>query len=103
MFMPTFKIDLQEGFDGDRVVIRVDGRPVYDKQGVSTRMQIGLADSVQVETGSEAELAVQLPDKGLEGTVKLFVEETPNVGVSVEGEVVRFKFPPEGQVMFGYL
>jgi hypothetical protein len=101
--MPILKIDLQDGFNGDRVTVRVDGRVVYDKPQVRTRTQIGLADSVQVETGPLAELAVSLPDKGVEASTAVNVEETPNVGVVVEGREVRFKFPPEGQVMFGYL
>jgi hypothetical protein len=101
--VPTLKIDLREGFEGDHVVARVDGRVVYDKPGVRTRMQIGLADSVEVQAGAQAELAVSLPDKGLEGTTTVMVDKTPNVGVSVEGGKVHFTFPPEGQVMFGYV
>ena len=101
--MPTLKIDLQEGFGGDHVVVQVDDSVVYDKKDVRTRMQLGLADSVQVETGTKARLTVRLPMKAIEGVTTVHVEKTPNIGVKVEGKEIRFDFPPEGQVMFGYV
>jgi hypothetical protein len=101
--MPTLKIDLQEGFDNDHVVVRVDGRVVYDKPDVRTRTQLGLADSIEMDTGPKAEVVVSLPEKGIQGSETVEVADSPNVGVSVDGQAVRFKFPPEGQVMFGYV
>jgi hypothetical protein len=101
--VPTLKIDLQEGFAGDHVVVEVDGQVVLDKQSVTTRQQVGLASSVQVETGLTAELRVELPEKGIEGSESVQVGQKPNVGVLVDGGEVHFKYPPEGQVMFGYV
>ena len=45
--MPRLHIALQEGFAGDPVSISVDGREIYRKDGVRTRTQIGLADSIE--------------------------------------------------------
>jgi hypothetical protein len=101
--MPTLKIDLQEGFDGDHVIVEVDGRVVLDKDGVRTRMQVGLAESLQVETGAQAQVLARLPEKGCERTETVPVQEKPNLGIFVNDEGVHFKYPPEGQVMFGYV
>jgi len=49
--MAALRIDLQEGFDSDVVAIRVDGKEVYRKSGVTTMLQISLADSVEVDAG----------------------------------------------------
>jgi hypothetical protein len=101
--VPTLKIDLQDGFAGDRVIMRIDGAVVYDRAGIKTRMQVGLADSAEVEAGPAAELRVELPEKGIDGSTTVNAEKTPNIGVSVEGGSVAFKYPREGQVMFGYV
>jgi hypothetical protein len=45
--MPVLHIALQDGFAGEPVTIRVDGREIYKKDQVRTRTQIGFADSVE--------------------------------------------------------
>jgi hypothetical protein len=45
--MPRLHIALEDGFAGESVTINVDGTEVYRKDGVRTRTQIGLADSVE--------------------------------------------------------
>jgi hypothetical protein len=45
----TLHIALQEGFAGQPVAISVDGREIYRKDAVRTRMQIGLADSIETQ------------------------------------------------------
>jgi hypothetical protein len=101
--MPTLKIDLQDGFSGDHVVMQIDGRVVYDRSEVKTRMQVGLADSAQVEVDSPGELTVRLPDRGIEASTSIDVDQTPNIGVAVEDAEVRFRYPRDVEVMFGYV
>ncbi len=85
--MATLVIDLQEGFDGDVVVIMVDGREVFRKAGVRTRYQIGLAESVRPEvTAGRHRVAVELPDRGLSGEVELDAAATPHLAVSAQGD-----------------
>lgn len=42
-------VAFQEGFAGQSVALRVDGAEAYRKAGVTTRVQIGLADTVEVD------------------------------------------------------
>lgn len=46
----TVSVRLGEGFQNDTVTVRVDGRQVYHRAGVSTDWTIARADSVQVQT-----------------------------------------------------
>jgi hypothetical protein len=47
--MPTLHIALQEGFSNDDVVVRVNGHEILRKSGITTRPQIGYADSIERE------------------------------------------------------
>jgi hypothetical protein len=42
--VPMLKVDLQEGFSGETVVLLLDGKEIY-RGTPTTRLQIGLADS----------------------------------------------------------
>jgi len=46
----TVSVRLGEGFQNDTVTVRVDGRQVYHRAGVSTDWTISRADSVQMQT-----------------------------------------------------
>ena len=86
--MPELNIDLQEGFEGDRVEIQVDGRTV-SRDSVKTRYQIGLADSIRISAGADAKLVtVTLPDRGLSGTFEL--TGAPYLAVSIKDGAVAF-------------
>jgi hypothetical protein len=41
--MPVLHIAIREGFDQDAVIILVNDQSVFQKEPVSTRIQIGLA------------------------------------------------------------
>ncbi|WP_207513855.1 hypothetical protein [Longitalea luteola] len=43
--MPTIHVALQEGFEGDTVIVLLDGAEVFYKDNLKTRMQIGKAAS----------------------------------------------------------
>ncbi|CAN5154150.1 hypothetical protein BH20ACT9_BH20ACT9_02600 [soil metagenome] len=45
----SLHVALEEGFDGEEVVVLVDGREVFSCAAVRTRLQIGLARSFDVE------------------------------------------------------
>lgn len=83
--MATMTIDLREGFDGDRVVIAVDGRTVFDKAGVRTRYQISLAERVTVQVGAGPHaVRVSLPDQGASDELDVDPAGTPYLGVTIE-------------------
>jgi hypothetical protein len=82
--MAKLHIALQEGFDHEAVVIRVNRKDVFNKQDVRTRLQIGLADSfdVEVEDGP-ATVEILLPKKNLTKEIKTQVPQEPYLGVSL--------------------
>lgn len=47
--LASLHVALEEGFDGEEVVVLVDGREVFSCAAVRTRLQIGLAKSFDVE------------------------------------------------------
>lgn len=81
--MPLIHIAIQDGFQNDTLVVRLDGAEVYRRAGLKTRMQIGLADSFSFDAApGAAELLVEIP--------------TRNAGVTIPVEV-----PPVGELHVG--
>lgn len=100
--MSSLHIDLQEGFEDESVIIKVDGREVFNKPNVRTRTQIGRADSVVAEArGRVSDVEVILPEKGRSRSIAVDSEEGSHLGVSVlrDGEIeVRVAREPFGYV-----
>lgn len=81
---PSIRVDLREGFEGDEVVLRLDGEEVFRKEGVTTLPQIGRADGIDVHVGhGPVTVQVELPNRGLSGSYPV---PGPGVhlGISVE-------------------
>ena len=94
-------IHLQEGFEGDSVVIRLDGHEVFRKAEVRTRYQISRAERVEIEAApGRHTVEVSLPDKGIKDEVVVDAEATPFLGVSLEQDALVFKSSSEA---FRYL
>lgn len=83
--MALLHIDLQEGFARDEVAVRINGNEVLHKSGVTTRNQIGLADSVEADLApGTAQLEIALPLKGQLRTLPVQIASAPvYVGVSI--------------------
>jgi hypothetical protein len=82
---------------GDDVVVRVQGEEVFHKKDVTTRPQIGYADSFEVRVeGGEVKIKVLLPLKNLSETIMLQAPPTEYLGVSLnEGRIdYRIKREP---------
>ena len=100
--MSLLHIAFQEGFFDETVVVRVDGREVFRKDGVKTRLQTGYADSfeIDVQEGS-VNVEVALPSKNVSESMTLQVSNPVYLGVSLipDGRVhSRVSSEP-----FGYL
>ncbi len=80
--MPQLRIDLQEGFDNDTVVVRVDGPEVYRKSGVQTRVVVGVADSFEVTARDPAHVEVEVVTKKQSAAIDVKTAEYPYLGVS---------------------
>jgi len=94
-------VALQEGFDNDNVVIRLNDEPIYESAGVTTDLRIGRADAVDVPlTDGRLRLIVSLPDRHMSAAVVVQGTDAVYVGVSVEGDTVEFTVSDQP---FGYL
>lgn len=82
--MVSLVVDLQDGFAGDLVVVRVNGREVFRKEGVQTKLLLGYADSfeIQVPEGT-VNVEVTLPLKNLSKTIVLQVSTKVYLGLSI--------------------
>ncbi|MCA1991950.1 MAG: hypothetical protein LDL41_07875 [Coleofasciculus sp. S288] len=100
--MALLTVDLQDGFAGDFVVIRVNEREVFRREGVKTRFQTGYADSfeVNVQEGS-ATVEVALPKKNVSKSITVQVSNPIYLGVSITPEgKISYRVSQEP---FGYL
>lgn len=78
-------IALEEGFDGEDIVIRVDGEQVFHGEDVRTRYQIGLAAMVDVTVDDgPAEVEIDLPGRGSTRTLTVDVNGELWVGLSLQ-------------------
>lgn len=99
--MPIVTVDLQEGFEKDKVHILVDDARVFEQSGIKTRPEIGFAARTTLDLKSgEHRVIVKLPDRNLEGQIRMDPSKNAYLGVSVENG--SLKLMPSAQ-MFGYL
>jgi hypothetical protein len=85
----AFNIHLQEGFEGDEVLIRVDGALVY-QDAPETNPVLGLAETLGARAaGKEIALTVEVPAQGIDHTQTLNLDDGLAVGISLyQGEVL---------------
>lgn len=98
--MGALHIALQDGFAGEPVVIRLDGREVYRKDRVRTDIRISRADAVDVETADGAG-ALEVEARGQTASTAVDPAREPYVAVSLDG-AGRPQFRASAEP-FGYL
>jgi hypothetical protein len=92
--MPLIHVAIQEGFQNDTLVVQLDGAEVYRRAGLKTRMQIGLADSFDLDAApGPAELRVEVPTRNAGVTIRV---EVPAVGELYVGVSVS----PDGAITY---
>lgn len=106
--MAKLTVDIQEGFRGDSVVVKVDGKVAFSKDGVTTQLLRGPAAAFSTEvndSGRPVKLHVIVKTRNLEGSKEYRVNEDMHVGISIEEsgsgggkEEIVFREGP-----FGYL
>ena len=75
------RVDLQDGFDKDRVEVYVNGVAVLAEEGVTSRRTLGFALSSEIEVApGPVELEIRIPTRNLS---KTFSVDTPNLGISI--------------------
>lgn len=83
--MATLHIALQDGFAGDPVAIRLDGREVYRKADVRTDLRISRADGVDVEVPA-AGATIEVEARGRTTTAQVLPTRTPYLAVNLEAD-----------------
>ena len=94
-------VALQDGFDDDTVVVRVNDEEVFRQEGLSTDYRISLAEDFEVPRAEgPLRLEVELPDRDLAGALDIDAEGTVYVAVSVEEGALTFRL---SDAPFGYM
>jgi hypothetical protein len=77
-------IDLQEGFSGDEVTFLERGKKVYHAKDITTKTQIGLAATFELEVSEgKTILNVIIPSRHIDETKEIHVTENLHVAVSI--------------------
>lgn len=80
--MPLLHVALQEGFEGEPVVISVNGREIFRGDHVKTRTQIGLAASVD-ETLAAGNAIIDVQAGGARTQIHAPLSEDLYLGISL--------------------
>lgn len=100
--MQTLHIELQEGFQDDRVVARLNGVEVLSLDHVTTRMQTGFAAAGSIEAADgKAVLEVSLPASGQRASTEINLKQAVWAGVTLgPDKAIQFRISHEP---FGYV
>lgn len=97
----TLSIALQEGFDGDHVVVRLGDEEVLNEAALTTDVRIGLATSLEATVAEyPVPVEVEVPSQGLRGQTTAEEGGPLHLGVSVVDGEIRFRWSEQP---FGYL
>ncbi|MCA4133960.1 hypothetical protein [Arthrobacter sp. M4] len=87
--MQELLVILQDGFESDEVVVTVNGKEAARDKDVSTRLLLGMATEMTVELPAKgATIAVEVPSRKLEASVKLHGKPKSLLASIEEGELV---------------
>lgn len=99
--MGRLTIHLQDGFDDDTVVIRVEGKEVFHKAGVQTKLLLGYADIIEAEVPEGlASVEVGVPSRQVSDSFQVEVQPKAHVGISLHGDTIRHLVSKRA---FGYM
>lgn len=86
--MAELRIYLTDGFDGDHVVVSVDGEVVFDRRGVTTKKLYGLAERLQPVQVPEdkAKVEVRLPDKNRVTSFEVDLSKGSHVPITLQDD-----------------
>ena len=85
--MAMLHIHLQEGFSGEPVTIRLNGRTVVEKQSVKTRPQLGLAEIIDLSPPhGRLTLEIQVPAQVLSEILTLDPNRELYFGLSLRAD-----------------
>jgi hypothetical protein len=88
--MAKLGIHLQNGFDGDEVVVLANGNELMHRHDVSTRRILGLAVHEEFEVGNgPLSLDVSIPSRGIRKRIEVEEGQERYIGLSLENGDLR--------------
>lgn len=88
--MAKLGLHLQEGFSGDEIAIKVNGKERMRREGVRTRRVLGLAEHVELDVeDGPLSIEISMPARGLDKRVDLEASDEVYVGISLAGDDLR--------------
>ena len=98
---PILSIALQDGFENEPVIVRVNRREVYRNKAVQTDYRISLADSFEMPLpDSPVVIEVELPEQSITDSLQFDGDTTLYVGISWLEDKLTLK---TSKTPFGYL
>jgi hypothetical protein len=80
-------VHLLEGFASDVVAIELDGREIARREGVTSRLLEGHADTVEADvTDGPTTLSVQVPSRGETAAIQMRLEGETHLIATREGD-----------------
>lgn len=92
----TLAVELGEGFSDDEVVVVVDGRDEWRREGVTTNYSVGIAAMARVAASTGA--TVEVRTRGLSSELQVGEETHLRADISPAGDL-RLGPAPAGQLM----
>jgi hypothetical protein len=80
--MARLHLALNDGFTGDTVVVRLDGREIYRKGGVKTDLRISRADGAEADA-PDGEATLEVEARGRTASVRVDAAARPHVGIDM--------------------
>ena len=88
--MARLGVHLQDGFSGDEVVVKVNGKERLRRSAVSTRRVLGLAERAEIEVeDGPLSIEISVPNRGLEKCVEIEASGEVHLGASLAGDGIR--------------
>lgn len=99
--MSKLFIHLQEGFDNDLVVIKVNGKEKFRNKQVTTKMLLGYAEVVELQlSDAAAKVQITLPQKKLTQSIDLPQSADAHIAVSIVDKQINYQVSDQP---FGYM
>jgi hypothetical protein len=90
---------LTDGFHNDHVVIKVDGRKVFDERNITTNKLLGLAEEVPVTLPHESsKIEVELPDRNI--VVPVTMDSSKGMHIPISLQDGRLSYSVERELGF---
>jgi len=94
-------IAFQDGYEDDLVIVQINGKEVFRKEGLRTNLLLGYADSFEAQiTEGSVKVKVILPSKKLSEIIALKVSADVYLGLSIHDSKINYIISHKP---FGYL